>query len=127
VNEYYKPLPIYILDPLQYTTMALQILKGMNGWERWGACEKAALEHPDSQKIACIAHGAIIYTAPFPDRLAPDMLPPADWLHEAGITESTLWDAKKKLMDTDPNWQAKRDLHQAINEEMDQAQPMTKQ
>lgn len=119
LEKAYKPLPIYVLDPLEYVAMGLQVLKGMNGEARWEQMHKAKWKHPDAQKIACIAHGAMIYTATFPERTHKDMRPPLDWKLEAGITDASMWEAKKQLIEEDPNWQEKRDIRQEINEAMD--------
>lgn len=120
-DKQYKPLPIYVLDPLEYVALGLHILKGMDGEKKWERCHKEKWKHPDPQKVACVAHGALIYTALWPERTHKDMRPPLDWKLDAGINEATLWEAKRQLMADDPDWQAKRDLREALNEQMDAA------
>lgn len=117
----YKPLPIFVLDPLEYVAMGLNILKGMNGEARWERMHKEKWKHPDAQKIACVAHGALIYTALWPERTHKDMRPPLDWKLDAGINEASMWEAKRQLMSEDPEWEAKREVRQSINEQMDAA------
>ncbi len=116
----YKALPIFVLDPLEYVAMGLQILKRRNGEARWEACQKAKWIHPDAQKIACVAHGALIYTAFNPDKTHKDMRPPLDWKLDAGITEANLWEAKKQLQSEDPEWQDKRDARLDAYNSMDE-------
>ncbi len=116
----YKPLSIYVLDPLEYTAMGLHMLKGMNGEARWEQCHKAKWAHPDPQKTACVHNGAIIYTALFPDRKPhADMRPPEAWKREVGITEASLWEARQQLELEDPDWSKKMQTRQLINEAMD--------
>lgn len=118
-EHYYKPHHIFVLDPLEYVAMGLNVIKARNGEERWKRMHKDKWKHPDAQKIACVAYGALIYTALFPDRTHADMRPPEDWKHEAGITESSLWDAKKQLIDEDPEWEIKQRARIDVNAEMD--------
>lgn len=115
----YKPLPIFVLDPLEYTAMGLAVLKRRNGEKLWEQCHKAKWHHPDPQKVACVHNGAIIYTALFPNRTHAAHRPPKAWLHEAGVTEASLAEAKKALHEEDPHWEAKRDVRKAVNEIMD--------
>lgn len=116
----YQPLSIYVLDPLEYVALGLHVLKGKKGEKRWAQCQNEKWKHPDPQKTCCVFNGAIIYTALWPDRTHRDHRPPADWLIDSGITEETLWEAKKQLIEQDPDWQAKRDIRAEINEVMDQ-------
>lgn len=115
----YRPLPIFVLDPLEYTAMGLQVIKGMNGEARWDQMVNAKWQHPDAQKIACVAHGALVYVATFPERTHKDMRPPLDWKLEAGITDASMWEAKKQLIADDPQWEQKREIREGINEAMD--------
>lgn len=126
-DRQYKPLPIFVLDPLEYTAMGLHILKGMNGESRWEQCQKARFKHPDPQKTACVLNGAIIYTALFPDRTHKGHRPPEAWLREVGVTEASLAEARAALELDDPNWGQKIELRREINEIMDKAIPETKQ
>lgn len=119
MSQYYKPLPIFVLDPLEYTAMGLSVLKGMNGERRWEQAQKAKWHHPDPQKTACVHGGAIIYTALFPDRTHKDHRPPEAWRREVGITEASLAEARKQLDLEDPNWSWKREFRESINEDMD--------
>lgn len=118
-DQYYKALSIFVLDPLEYVAMGLNILKGMNGEARWEAMHKEKWKHPDAQKIACVAHGALIYTAMWPERTHKDMRPPLDWKLDAGITDANMWEAKQQLISEDPSWEAKQKVRQEINEAMD--------
>jgi hypothetical protein len=63
--------------------------------------------------------GAIIYTALFPDRTHADHRPPEAWKREVGITEASLWEARKQLELEDPDFSWKREVRQKVNEEMD--------
>lgn len=121
LDAIYKPLPIYVLDPLEITAMGLKVRKGRNGERRWEQALNAKWSHPDPQKTVCVHEGAIIYSALFPERTHKDHRPPADWLKEAGITEATLAEAKSLLELDDPNFQAKRDVRAAVNDAMDAA------
>lgn len=126
-ETYYKPLSIFVLDPLEYTAMGLHVLKGRNGEARWEQCHKDKWKHPDPQKVACVHNGALIYTAMWPDRTHKDHRPPEAWLREVGVTPATLADARKALELQDPDFQKKRDLRQQINEAMDDMYSETKQ
>lgn len=117
----YKPLPIFVLDPLEYTALGLSILSSMNGERRWQQCQDARWAHPDPQKVACVHAGAIIYTALFPERTHKEHRPPEAWMREAGITPHALSEARKQLELQDPLWQEKRAARQLINEHMDGA------
>lgn len=113
----YKPLPIFVLDPLEYVALGLSL--GERGMEQ---AKAARLFHPDPQKVACVHNGAIIYTALFPERTHVGHRPPEAWLLDAGITPKWLSQARKMLELEDPLWQQKRALRQSINEQMDEAQ-----
>ena len=63
----------------------------------------------------------MIYTAFNPDKTHKDMRPPEDWKHEAGITASSLWEAKRQLQSEDPEWQEKRDARLGAFEAMNDA------
>lgn len=115
----YKPLPLYVLDPLEYVALGLHYLKQMNGEKKWEQCHRDRKKHPDWQKLACVAHGALIYTAPFPERTHKPYRPPLDWKLDAGITDAVMHEAKMHLMEEDPAWEAKRALRESINEHMD--------
>jgi hypothetical protein len=123
----YKPHHIFVLDPLEYVALCLNVLKGRKGEERLEQMRKAKFAHPDHQKIALVAHGALIYTALYPDKTHKDMRPPEAWMHMAGITEGALWEARKQLTEEDPEWQAKADLRREVQDAMDQATLATKQ
>lgn len=117
----YKPLSIYVLDPIEYTAMGLQILKGRDGEKRWEQMHKDKWNHPDPQKVAVVAYGALIYTALFPDRTHKEARPPEDWKREAGITEASLYEARKQLELQDPDYGARMAVRKEINRAMDQA------
>lgn len=118
-ETYYKPHHIFVLDPLEIVAIGIKVRKGMNGEQRWEKMVKAKMQHPDFQKIACVAYGALIYPALFPDRVAPDMRPPEEWRREAGIDEAGLYEARKVMEEMYPDWQAKMDVRREINEAMD--------
>lgn len=115
----YYPLPIFVLDPLEYTAMGLAVLKGMDGEKKWERAQRAKWQHPDPQKTACVWGNAIIYTALFPDRTHKDHRPPEAWKHEVGITEASLAEAKRQLELEDPDFAWKRELRESINDTMD--------
>lgn len=115
----YKPLSIFVLDPLEYTALGLAVMKGMDGERRWERAKAARFAHPDPQKTACVHGGAIIYTALFPDRTHREHRPPEAWRREVGITESSLAEAKKLLELDQPGFAAKLDVRNAVNEAMD--------
>ncbi len=119
VSQYYKPLSIYVLDPLEIVAMGLSIRKGRNGEGRWEQAVKAKWHHPDPQKTVCVHEGAIIYSAAFPERTHKDHRPPLDWMKEAGITEASLAEAKKLLDLERPGFQEKRDIRKAVIDAMD--------
>lgn len=119
VGEYYKPLPIYVLDPLEIVAMGLHVRKGRNGEKRWEQAVAAKWFHPDPMKTVCVHEGAIIYSAAFPERTHKQHRPPADWLKEAGITGESLAAARDMLDLNKPDWQAKRDVRKAVNDAMD--------
>lgn len=119
LDPIYKPLPIFVLDPLEYTAMGLTVMKGRNGEARWQQCHRAKWHHPDPQKVACVHNGAIIYTALFPERTHAAHRPPEAWLRDSGVTEGSLADARRLLHEEDPEWQSKRNLRKSINEIMD--------
>lgn len=115
----YKALPIFVLDPLEYTAMGLAVLKGMKGEQCWERAKAARFAHPDPQKTACVHGGAIIYTALFPDRTHREHRPPEAWKREVGITEASLAEARQALELDDPNFTAKMDVRRAVNAAMD--------
>lgn len=117
----YKPHHIFVLDPLEITALGLKVRKQMNGDQRWEKMVRAKRHHPDADKTVCIAYGAIIYSALFPDRVAADMRPPEDWKREAGIDEAGLHEARQILADINPEWEAKMNVRREVNEQMDEA------
>lgn len=115
----YKPPSTYVLDPLEFTTMGLQVRKKRDGEHRWMRMVNERFQHPDSMKTSCVAFGAIIYVHMFPERSAPGMTPPEEWKKEAGITEATLFETKQILEEMDPEYGAKRDFREELNRQMD--------
>lgn len=120
LDKQYKPLHIFVLDPLEFVALGLKL-----GEEKMKKCIKDKWNHPDPQKTACVAHGAIIYTATFPERTHKDHRPPEAWLHEAGITEAMLHQALKHLELDDPQWEAKREIRRQVNEMADKSYEVT--
>jgi hypothetical protein len=117
----YKPLHIFVLDPLEYTAMGLAVMKKMGGEKAWERARAARFAHPDPQKTACVHAGAIIYTAFFPERTHKEHRPPEAWMREVGITEASLAEARKLLELDQPNYSAKMDVRRAVNDAMDAA------
>jgi len=119
--DHYKPVSTYVLDPLEYTALGIQVAKKMNGEAKWKQIEEARWNHPDGAKSSCFINGAVIYVHLKPDRSAPGMRPPADWLHEAGITDASLWEARQ-LLDLKENFTFREEVRNEIFEQMDAAQ-----
>lgn len=117
----YTPLSIYVLDPIEYVALGLNILKMRDGEKKWEQMQRDRFNHPDPQKTVAVAHGAIIYTALFPDRTHKESRPPEDWKLDAGITEATMHEARKQLEIEDPNYEARMAVRKEINRAMDEA------
>jgi hypothetical protein len=126
-DTYYKPVSTYVIDPMEYVAMGLHVLSKKRGEQRWQEMKDARRKHPDWQKSALFAYGAVIHVHVFPERTAPGMSPPEDWKREAGITESTLHAAKMQLIAEEPEYEAKIAIRKQINEAMDQAYQGTRQ